>query len=241
MSDVAVVTGASGALGAAIARALHAEAEGELRLALVCSSRREPAEALARELEGAFVVQADLTSAAGRAELLAAVLAVGAPYVLVNCAGVDRPHEPALEVSEAAVERIFRVNVTAPLLLMQAFGREMARAEEGVIVNVSSVLARRGLTGSAVYGASKAALEALTRQFARELGPRGVRVNAVAPGLVRSPMVDAMHADARQAALAATPLGELTSPEAVAEAVCCCVRNPSLHGAVLDVDGGLSL
>ena len=240
-ADIAVVAGASGGIGSAIARKIHVHAAGELRLALHCHKHPETARSLAAELPGSFVVQADLSQASGRERLLAEVLREGTPYVLVNSAGVAKPYEPALDVSETAFDVLVGMNLKAPLFLMQGFGREMARSGSGVIVNVSSVLARKTLLGSAAYGASKAALEQLTRQFAMELGPRGVRVNAVAPGLIRTAMSDEIPEAARQRIVSQIAVGEIGSPDAVAEAVCHLIDNDYLNGAVLAVDGGLAL
>lgn len=239
--DIAVVTGASGAIGRAIARAIHTRGESALRVAIHCAENRAAAEALAVELSGAFVVQADLATASGREALLAAVLSQGSPYILVNNAGVDRPHEPALDIGEESFDRLVTVNLKAPVLLMKAFGREMARAGSGVIVNVSSVLARVAVTGSAVYRATKAALEEMTRQFAMELAPRGVRVNAVAPGFIATPMTDSLPPEVRERFLRQIASGEFGRPEAVADAVCHLIENDYVNGAVLAVDGGVAL
>jgi 3-oxoacyl-[acyl-carrier protein] reductase len=240
-ADIAIVTGASGGIGAAVSRALHARGQGRLRLALHCHSRPDAAEALSRELDGSFVVRANLATASGREGLLSAALAQGSPFILVNNAGVDRPHEPALDIDEASFDRMVELNLKAPVFLMKAFGREMARAGSGVIVNVSSVLARVAVTGSAVYRLTKAALEEATRQFAMELGPRGVRVNAVAPGFIDTPMTESLPEETRERFLRQVSSGEFGRPEAVAQAVCALVENDYVNGAVLRVDGGIAL
>lgn len=240
-SDIAVVTGASGGIGRAIARAVHARGEGVLRVALHCNDNANGAEELAAELPGSFVVPADLATATGRAALLQAVLGQGTPYILVNNAGVDRPHESALDIEEASFDQLVAVNLKAPLLLMKSFGREMARAGSGVIVNVSSALAHVAVTGSAVYRATKAALEEMTRQYAMELAPRGVRVNAVAPGFIATAMTDSLPAEMRDRFLRQVALGNFGTPEAVASAVCHLIENDYINGAVLAVDGGIAL
>ncbi|MBI3287947.1 MAG: SDR family oxidoreductase, partial [Elusimicrobia bacterium] len=162
MSEIAVVTGASGGIGAAVARMIGAKSEGQLTLCLHYNGNKAAAEAVMAEIPGSFIVQANLSAEAGRAALLEAVLAKGAPYCLVNNAGIDRPHEPALLVTEPSYDKIMDTNLRGPLFLMRDFAKEMARNEAGVIVNVSSVLARKAVVGSAIYRASKAALEALT-------------------------------------------------------------------------------
>lgn len=241
MSDIAVVTGASGGIGAAIAKMIHAKSDGQLQVCIHYNGNKAAAEAVASQIPDSFVVQANLSTPEGRKVLLDAVLAVGTPFCLVNNAGIDRPHEPALMVTEAAYDKIFDTNLKAPLFLMRDFAKEMARNESGVIVNVSSVLARKAVVGSAIYRASKIALEALTQQFASELGPKGVRVVAVAPGFIETNMTAAIPEDQRAGIKEDVALGTFGAPEAVAEAVWHAIENQYLTGAVIAVDGGMAL
>ncbi|MBI5629688.1 MAG: SDR family oxidoreductase [Elusimicrobia bacterium] len=239
--DIAVVTGASGGIGRAIAKRIHEKSEGTLRLALHYHGNQQAAERLRSEIPDSFLVKADLTSQGGRQMLLAAALKEGTPYVLVNNAGIDSPHEPALNIQEESFDKIISTNLKAPFFLMRDFGREMARAEGGIIVNVSSILARKALVGSAIYRASKAALEAATKQFASELGPRGVRVSAVTPGFIETPMTNGLSQELKEEMRAEIALGRFGAPAAVAEAVCQLIENDYINGAVLAVDGGMSL
>ena len=239
--DIAVVTGASGGIGRAIAKLIHEKSDGELRLALHYNGNQAAVESLRGEIPGSFVVKADLSTAPGRQALLGAVLQQGTPYVLVNNAGVDKPHEPALMIQEESFDSLISINLKGPAFLMRDFGKEMASAGSGVIVNVSSVLARKALVGSALYRAAKAGLEELTRQFAAELGPRGVRVNAVAPGFIETSMTEAIAPEMRQKIMSQVALGSFGSPEAVAQAVCQLIENDFINGAVLAVDGGMIL
>lgn len=241
MADIAIVTGASGGIGAKIAKTIHDKSEGQLRVCLHYNGNRAAAEAVQAEIPGSFLVQADLSTESGRRTLMEASLAQGTPYVLVNNAGIDRPHEPALMVSEASYDRIMDTNLRGPLFLMRDFAKEMARNEAGVIVNVSSVLARKAVVGSAVYRASKAALEALTLQFASELGSKGVRVVAVAPGFIETAMTSAISEEQRAAIMKGVALGSFGQPEAVAETVWHAIENQYLTGAVITVDGGMGL
>jgi len=241
MTDIAVVTGASGGIGSAVARMIHARSGGDVRIALHCHRNRAEAEKLRDAIPSSFIVASDLSLPSGREHLLREVLREGPPHILVNNAGIDRPHEPALELHEDAFDALVGLNLKAPLFLMRDFGKEMARAGSGVIVNVSSVLAHSAVTGSAVYRATKAALEELTRQFARELGPRNVRVNAVAPGFIETPMTSALEEDRRERLRQEIALGEFGAPEAVAAAVCHLIENDYINGAVLPVDGGIRL
>ena len=241
MSDIAIVTGASGGIGKAIAKALHEKSEGALTICIHYNGNQKAADAVSAEIPGSFVVKADLSTALGRKALLDAVTAKGTPFVLVNNAGVDKPHEPALMIQESSFDQLINVNLKGPAFLMRDFGNEMARAGAGCIVNVSSVLGSKALVGSALYRASKAALEALTKQFAFELGPRGVRVNAVAPGFIETPMTADMPEEMKQKIVGQTSLGSLGAPEVVAQAVCALVENDYINGAVVPVDGGMIL
>lgn len=241
MSDIAVVTGASGGIGAAAARLIARKSDGQLKLCLHYNGNEAAAKALSAEIPGSFIVKADLSVENGRKTLLDAVLEHGTPYALVNNAGVDKPHEPALSITEAGFDKIIATNLKAPLLLMRDFAKEMARAEAGVIVNISSVLARKAVIGSAVYRASKAALEALTQQFASELGPKGVRVIAVAPGFIETAMTASIPDARRKEILGQAALGTLGDPEAVAEMIWHAIENQYVTGAVLSVDGGMNL
>jgi 3-oxoacyl-[acyl-carrier protein] reductase len=172
---------------------------------------------------------------------LDAVLQEGTPYVLVNNAGVDKPHEPALLMQESSFDTLINVNLRSAAFLMKDFGKEMMGTGAGVIVNVSSVLARKALVGSALYRASKAALEELTRQFAFELGPRGVRVNAVAPGFIETAMTADIDDAMKDKIRSQIALGSFGQAEAVASAVCQLIENDYINGAIVPVDGGMIL
>ncbi len=239
--DIAIVTGASGGIGAAICRLIHAKSEGQLNICIHYNGNAQAANALVQEIPESFAVQANISTAEGRKTLLDAVLAKGTPYALVNNAGIDRPHEPALMITEEAYDKILDINLRAPLFLMRDFAKEMARNESGVIVNISSVLARKAVIGSAIYRASKAAVEALTQQFAAELGPKGVRVVAIAPGFIETAMTSAIPEEQRAGIKKDVALGAFGDPIAIAETVWHAIENQYLTGAVIAVDGGMAL
>jgi 3-oxoacyl-[acyl-carrier protein] reductase len=241
MSDIAVVTGASGGIGAAIASLIHEKSGGQLSLCLHYNGNQKAAEAVKALIPGSFLVQADLSTEDGRKKLLDEASARGNPYCLINNAGIDKPHEPVLMIQEASFDKIIDTNLKAPLLLMRDFAKEMVRNEAGVIVNISSVLARQAVIGSAIYRASKAALEALTAQFAYELGPKGVRVIAVAPGFIETAMTAGIPEDQRNGIRKGVALAQFGDPMAVAETVWHAIENQYLTGNVIHVDGGMGL
>lgn len=135
-----------------------------------------------------------------------------------------------------------QVNLTAALMLSQACSRVMLRQGRGCIVNISSVNAVRGHAGVAVYSATKAGLDGFTRSLARELGPRNIRVNSIAPGYFESEMVKSLTEEQKQRIVRRTPLGRLTSAEDVANAVYFLVSEQAafITGQVLVVDGGIT-
>lgn len=176
---VALVTGAARGIGRAIARAFVAEG-AEVAAADVLE---EGLASLRAELGDPIAVfSVDLADAAATAALVGRVLErFGRLDVLVNCAALQ-PDSPALDVSRDEFDRTFAVNVRAPFALMQDACRYFVDAGGGVIVNIASANAIRNESPESVYNASKAALVALTRAFAHELGHLGIRVNAVCPG-----------------------------------------------------------
>jgi len=140
------------------------------------------------------------------------------------------------------IDEAVQVNFTAALVLSQSCSRVMLRQGGGCIVNISSVNAIRGHTGVAVYSATKAGLDGLTRSLARELGPRNIRVNSVAPGLFESAMVRSLSQKQKQRIVRRTPLGRLTSAEDVANAVYFLISDQAsfITGQILVVDGGIT-
>jgi 3-oxoacyl-[acyl-carrier protein] reductase len=175
---VALVTGSSRGIGAAIARRLAADGASVL---IHYQAQREPAEALAREIGNAKVLEADLASPSAPAELVQAAFdAFGALDILVNNAGVLEAG--ALDaLGEESIDRMLAVNVRAVMLATREFAA-VTRGTAGRVINLSSIAGSLPNPGAAVYAATKAAVESLTRSWAIELAPRSITVNAVAPG-----------------------------------------------------------
>lgn len=238
--EVAVVTGASGGIGLAVAERLVADG-----YAVVCCDLR--GDVLRREADrigAALAVPADVADS-GRVEALAAEAgALGAVRVLVNAAGVHRP-APFAEATEEDFDVLMRVNVKGTFLPSRALAPLMARAGGGSIVNFSSVASHHVTETSALYAASKGAVLSLTRGMAVSLAPSGVRVNAVSPGPVETPMNAGRREDAQylERMVGRVPLGRQGRPAEVAEAVSFLVgeRSSWVTGTVLEIDGGLSV
>ena len=166
---------------------------------------------------------------------------LGRVDVLVNSAGIGVDGILATTRTSAIVEAV-EVNLTAALVLAQACSRLMLRQGTGCIVNISSVHAIRGHSGVAVYSATKAALDGMTRSLARELGPRRIRVNSVASGYFDSEMVRGMGKEQKERIARHTPLGRLARVDEVADAVHFLASDHAsfITGQTIVVDGGIT-
>jgi 3-oxoacyl-[acyl-carrier protein] reductase len=237
--QAAIVTGAGGGIGLACCRALAAEGAS-----LVAADVDETAVSrAAQELgNGAVVVGVDVASAAAARELVdRAVAAFGRVDVLVTCAGVFHG-TPLDAIDEDEWDRIQAVNLKGTFLVTQAALEVMKRRRYGRIVTVASLAGQTGgLAAGAAYAASKAGVVALTKSIARAAGPYGITANSVNPGVIDTPMLDRWTTEAREAAIAATPLGRLGTAEEVAAAVVWLSSAGAsfVHGAHVDVNGGL--
>jgi NAD(P)-dependent dehydrogenase (short-subunit alcohol dehydrogenase family) len=239
--EIALVTGGGTGLGLGIARALHAAG------ARVCLVGRRPAplEEAARELgAGALAFAADITLAADRARLLAEIAErTGGPVsILVNNAGVHLK-KPALEVTDEEFDRVLSTHVGAAFSLTRDIGREMVARRHGSVVFVASMTSYIGMPNVVGYTAAKSAILGLTRAFASEWAAHGVRVNAIAPGWIESPMLhQALDGDpARKAKIVGRiPGHEFGRPQDIGSAVAflCSPAAAYINSVILPVDGG---
>ncbi|KAJ3108594.1 hypothetical protein HK100_003416 [Physocladia obscura] len=163
----------------------------------------------------------------------------GPVNVLVNCAGIA--HDALLVSTDvAATNDVVAANLFGAINMSRALTKQMLRRRAGCIVNVSSVLAFRGVSGASVYSASKAGIIGFTRSLARELGPKGIRVSAIAPGFIETDMTATLSSDQRAQYLSQTPLGRFGSPEDVASAILFLAQAQYITGHTLVVDGGFT-
>jgi 3-oxoacyl-[acyl-carrier protein] reductase len=236
---VALVTGGSRGIGAAIAREL---AEAGARVAVNYRAGQEAAENLAGQISG-LAVQADVSSADEVQSLVERVESeFGDLDILVNNAGITRDTLIA-RMSDEDWETVIDTNLRGTFNTARAVARKMLRRRSGAIVNLSSVVGVHGNPGQANYAASKAGIIGLTKALARELGSRGVRVNAIAPGYISTELTDVLNEEQRGLILGNTPLARLGEPEDVARAVrfLCSDEAAFITGEVLLVDGGLGM
>ncbi|SFE04527.1 SDR family NAD(P)-dependent oxidoreductase [Blastococcus tunisiensis] len=236
MSDAVVVTGTSGGLGRAIALRLVKDG-----YTVVGLSRREVDPS---EIGGSYThVRADLQDIDGLPAVAKQVLAVQPrPYGLVNNAasGLDGLL-PTMHNSQ--IRSVIELDLLSPILLTKYLCRPMLSAGRGRIVNVSSIVGRTGFRGLSVYAAAKAGLEGFTRSLSRDLGPRGVTVNAVAPGFLETDMTSVLGSDNMERVRRRSPLGRFATTDEVAAAVANLLAPEAagITGSTVTVDAGSSV
>lgn len=238
---VALVAGGSRGIGAAVARRLAADGA---TVAIGYRAAAAEAETIACEIEAgggrAFAVQGDIGRDGDAARMVEETMArCGRLDVLVNTAGIG-PYRPLASIDEAYIRQMFDTNVLGAIMLTKAAAAAMR--ENGRIVHISSRLAYNPLPTSTVYAASKAAVVAMVHGFARELGPRGITINAVAPGVIETDMTTAIIAERGEQIRSSTPLGRIGQPGDIAGIVAFLASDDArwITGRTILADGGLA-
>ena len=236
----ALITGATSGIGKATALSLAGHGAHVLAVGRDVSRGEAVVAAIGGRGGTADFLSANLRTAESARALARQAVEVGGGHVdiLVNNAGIA-PAAPTPDMTEADIDTALAVNVKVPFVLVAELAPAMAERGKGVIVNVGTMVAEFGLAGMALYGASKAVLNLLTKAWAAEFGPRGVRVDSVNPG--PTPTEGAAAISAMQVQLAVlAPAGRTASPEEIAAAITYLVSDDAsfVHGAVLPVDGG---
>jgi len=235
----ALITGGTSGIGRATANKL-----AQLGIHVIVVGRNtERGEKTVAEIRArggkADFISSNLRDAASAREVTKRALELGNGHVdiLINNAGIY-PFGPTHEMTEEMFDRVFSLNVKVPYFLVAELAPLMARRAKGAIVNLSTMAADYGAPGMSLYGSSKAAINLLTKTWAAEYGPKGVRVNAVSPGPTRTEGTDAMGEGLEQLA-AQAPAGRPATADEIAEAIVFLAtdRSSFIYGAKLAVDG----
>jgi 3-oxoacyl-[acyl-carrier protein] reductase len=241
---VALVTGGSRGIGAAVCAELGAAGA---EVVVNYASSAEAAEAVCAGIRSAggtaTAVAGDISTPEGASALVSHVESEVGPIAILVCnAGVTRDNL-IMKLSDEDWRTVVDTNLGGAFFTCRAVARPMLKRRAGAIVTMSSVVGVHGNAGQTNYAASKAGLIGLTKALAKELGGRGIRVNAIAPGYISTELTDALPEAAREAILGQTPLGRLGDPADVARAVRFLVSDAAafVTGDVLAVDGGLGI
>ena len=234
------VTGSSRGIGLAIAHKF-----AHLGANVVLNSRGAISEELLAEFSNYGVkvvpISGDVSDSADAKRMIdQAIAELGSVDVLVNNAGITQD-TLMLKMTEEDFEKVIKINLTGAFNMTQAVLKQMIKAREGAIINMSSVVGLMGNIGQANYAASKAGLIGFTKSVAREVANRNIRVNALAPGMIESDMTAVLSDKVKEATLAQIPMKHFGQADHIADATVFLAGQDYLTGQVLAVDGGLSM
>ena len=234
------ITGSSRGIGLAIAHKF-----ASLGANVVLNSRGEISEELLAEFKPygvkVLAISGDVSDFADAKRMVdQAIEELGSVDVLVNNAGITQD-TLMLKMTEEDFEKVLKVNLTGAFNMTQAVLKQMLKAREGAIINMSSVVGLMGNIGQANYAASKAGLIGFTKSVAREVANRNVRVNAIAPGMIESDMTAVLTDKVKDAMLAQIPMKQFGQAEQVADVTAFLASQDYLTGQVIAIDGGLTM
>jgi 3-oxoacyl-[acyl-carrier protein] reductase len=236
----ALITGATGGLGAEIARSLHRQGAH----VVISGTRQEKLEALATEMgKGVHVIPCDLSNVEATQTLIPeAEKVLDGLDILVNNAGLTQDGL-MLRMSDEQWAKVIEVNLTSIFRLSREAIKGMMKRRMGRIINITSIVGVTGNAGQANYAASKAGLIGLSKSLAAEVATRGITVNCVAPGFIKSPMTDELNDKQREKILSSIPQGEIGSPEDIAAGVVYLASDEAKYitGQTLHINGGMTM
>jgi 3-oxoacyl-[acyl-carrier protein] reductase len=236
----ALVTGATGGIGAAIARTMHAKGA----VIAISGRRGDMLDALAGQLAGrVHVLPCDIADKADVEALVpAAEQAMGHLDILVNNAGITRD-QIFMRMKDEDWDQVLAVDLTAAFRLARAAVRGMMRRRFGRIIGIASVVGVTGNAGQANYAAAKAGMIAMTKSLAQEVASRGVTVNAIAPGFIETAMTDVLTDKQKESILARVPAGRLGEPDDIAAGALYLASNEGAYvtGQTLHINGGMAM
>ena len=236
----ALVTGASGGIGSAVARALAAQGA----TVALSGTREDALKAVAADIPGAVIVLCNLGDAEAVEKLIpAAIAALGGKLdILVNNAGVTRDNL-VIRMKDDEWSDVIRINLEAAFRLIRAASKPMMKARTGRIITITSVVGTTGNPGQANYAASKGGLTAMSKALAQELASRNITVNCVAPGFITSPMTDGLPDAQKQTLTTRIPAGRLGDGAEIGAAVVYLASDEASYvtGQTLHVNGGMAM
>ncbi len=236
----ALITGATGGIGAEIARAFHRQGA----VVTLSGTRAEKLETLAKELGPRVHVHAANLSDRKEVDALvpAAEDAMGGLDILVNNAGITRDNI-FMRMKDEEWDQVLEVDLTAGFRLCRAAIKGMMKRRYGRIIGITSVVGITGNPGQANYAAAKAGMIGMTKSIAREVASRNITVNAIAPGFIETAMTDALNEKQREAILTSVPAGRLGGGEEIAAASVYLASNEAAYmtGQTLHVNGGMAM
>ena len=237
---VALITGATGGLGGAIARRLHAQGA----TVVISGTREEKLETLAKELGDRVVAKpCDLSDPEATVNLISKTESeLGKIDILVNNAGLTRDGL-MMRMKDDDWSKVIDVNLSAVFRLSREVMRGMMERRSGRIINITSIVGVTGNAGQVNYAASKAGLIGMTKSMAAEVATRGITVNCIAPGFIQSPMTDVLNDKQREGILSAIPQGDIGSPEDIAAGAVYLASDESKYitGQTLHINGGMTM
>ncbi len=237
-NKTALVTGASGGIGKAIAQTLHAQGA----TVAISGTRKEKLDEIADELgERVHVTPCNLSDKDAVSALVGqAEEAMGKLDILINNAGITKDNL-FMRMKDEEWDDVIAVNLTASFILMRSALRGMMRARSGRIVNISSISGIIGNPGQPNYAASKAGLIGMSKSLAREVAPRGITVNCIAPGFIATPMTDELNEKQVEQIAQAIPSGTFGEPQDIASAVLYLASEEAKYmtGQTLHINGGM--
>lgn len=236
----ALITGATGGLGAEIARALYKQGAA----IAISGTRKEKLESLAKELgSNVHIIPCDLSNPESTQNLIAqAESALGSLDILVNNAGLTQDGL-MLRMSDEQWTKVIEVNLSSVFRLSREAIKGMMKQRQGRIINITSIVGVTGNPGQTNYAASKAGLIGLSKSLAAEVATRGITVNCIAPGFIESPMTDALNAKQKEKILNEIPQGNIGSPQDIAAGVVYLASDEAKYvtGQTLHINGGMAM
>ncbi|XP_045476474.1 estradiol 17-beta-dehydrogenase 8 [Harmonia axyridis] len=240
----AFITGAGSGIGRAACKILARDGANIIAADINAKNAKETVDLIDKQETKNISIALDVSESASVKSALVKVLETYSkpPSIIVNCAGITRDNF-LLNLSEENFQQVVDVNLKGTFLVIQTFCKAMVEHQvpKGTVINVGSIVGKNGNIGQSNYAASKAGVEVMTKTAAKELGREGIRVNAILPGFVTTPMTDLVPDKLKEVFASKIPLSRFGTPEEIAEVISFLASDKSsyISGASIDVNGGM--